>query len=58
MTDPMTAPMDDSVQPVRHDWTLAEIKALFDLSFNDLLFQAQSTIAGISMPMRYRSVRC
>jgi biotin synthase len=34
--------MTDLVQPIRHDWTLAEIKALFELPFNDLLFQAQS----------------
>ena len=26
---------------VRHDWTRAEIQALFDLSFPDLIFQAQ-----------------
>ena len=35
--------MTDAVQAVRHDWTLDEIKALFDLPFNDLLFRAQST---------------
>ena len=27
---------------LRHDWSLDEIKALFDLPFNDLLFQAQT----------------
>ncbi|KAA0873874.1 biotin synthase BioB [Nitrincola tapanii] len=27
---------------LRHDWTEAEVQALFDLSFNDLLFQAQT----------------
>ena len=27
---------------LRHDWTLAEVKALFEQPFNDLLFQAQS----------------
>lgn len=27
---------------VRHDWTLKEIQALFELPFNDLMFQAQS----------------
>ncbi len=26
---------------LRHDWTLAEVQALFALPFNDLLFQAQ-----------------
>jgi len=28
--------------PLRHDWSLDEIKALFDQPFNDLLFQAQT----------------
>src|SRR5688572_19543679 len=28
---------------LRHDWTLNEITALFELPFNDLLFQAQQT---------------
>jgi biotin synthase len=28
--------------PIRHDWTAAEAQALFDLPFNDLLFQAQA----------------
>ena len=27
---------------IRHDWTRAEIQALFDLPFSDLMFQAQS----------------
>jgi biotin synthase len=27
---------------IRHDWQLAEINALFDLPFNDLMFKAQS----------------
>lgn len=33
-----------SVMPpdVRHDWTLAEVRALFALPFNDLLFRAQA----------------
>jgi biotin synthase len=35
--------MTDLAQAIRHDWTLAEIKALFAQPFNDLLFQAQST---------------
>ena len=26
---------------IRHNWTLAEVQALFDLPFNDLIFQAQ-----------------
>lgn len=28
--------------PVRHDWTRAEVAALFDLPFSDLMFQAQT----------------
>ena len=27
---------------IRHDWTLAEVQALFALPFNDLLFRAQA----------------
>jgi biotin synthase len=34
--------MTDAKQSVRHDWTLDEIKALFELPFNDLLFRAQT----------------
>ena len=30
------------VDDIRHDWTLNEIKALFVMPFNDLLFQAQT----------------
>lgn len=26
---------------IRHNWTVAEVEALFALPFNDLLFQAQ-----------------
>ncbi|MCM2680631.1 biotin synthase BioB [Echinimonas agarilytica] len=29
-------------ESVRHDWTLAQVNALFALPFNDLLFQAQT----------------
>src|SRR5690625_2927637 len=29
-------------QATRHDWTLDEFERLFDLPFNDLLFQAQN----------------
>ncbi|TNF87521.1 MAG: biotin synthase BioB [Gammaproteobacteria bacterium] len=34
--------MTDAAQSIRHDWTLDEIKALFEMPFNDLMFQAQS----------------
>lgn len=28
--------------PIRHDWTEAEVRALFELPFNDLMFKAQT----------------
>ena len=31
-----------SASVTRHDWSLAEVKALFEQPFNDLLFQAQT----------------
>lgn len=31
-----------TLSALRHDWTLAEVRALFELPFNDLLFQAQT----------------
>jgi biotin synthase len=31
-----------SQDPVRHDWTLSEARALFDQPFNDLMFEAQA----------------
>lgn len=38
----MTAQALTDLATVRHDWTRAEIAALFNLPFNDLLFQAQT----------------
>ncbi|WP_084197571.1 biotin synthase BioB [Solimonas soli] len=37
-----TAPRAGADDGLRHDWTLAEVQALFDLPFNDLLFRAQT----------------
>jgi biotin synthase len=34
--------MTETNQILRHDWSLTEIKALFSMPFNDLVFQAQS----------------
>jgi len=34
--------MTEAVHSIRHDWTLDEIKALFEKPFNDLLFRAQT----------------
>lgn len=31
-----------SQDPLRHDWTLSEARALFDQPFNDLIFEAQT----------------
>ncbi|MFP8966397.1 biotin synthase BioB [Pokkaliibacter sp. CJK22405] len=33
----------NQTSPLRHDWTEADVQALFELPFNDLMFQAQST---------------
>lgn len=46
-TSPSVAPLSGAVPSeshsgVRHNWTLAEVNALFALPFNDLLFQAQT----------------
>ena len=30
------------IDGIRHDWQLAEVQALFNLTFNDLLYQAQT----------------
>ena len=34
--------VDIRVEKVRHDWTVDEIAALYDMPFNDLMFEAQS----------------
>ena len=39
MDNPMT---NLSTMSIRHDWQRAELRALFDLPFNELLFQAQT----------------
>lgn len=31
-----------SASPLRHDWRLEEVRALFELPFNDLIYQAQT----------------
>ena len=36
------APAVGDGAPVRHDWTRAEVRALFDLPFPELMFRAQS----------------
>ena len=36
------SPSKNFAQTIRHDWTVAEVNALFSLPFNDLLFQAQT----------------
>ncbi|MDO6470079.1 biotin synthase, partial [Neptunomonas phycophila] len=32
----------NNAAPIRNVWTVAEVQALFDLPFKDLLFQAQT----------------
>ena len=34
---------EQSPDAIRHDWTAEEVTALFELSFNDLMYQAQTT---------------
>ncbi|MGH8311646.1 MAG: biotin synthase BioB, partial [Gammaproteobacteria bacterium] len=38
----MHAVTADAESDIRHDWSLAEVQALFALPFNDLLFRAHS----------------
>jgi biotin synthase len=39
---PFAAPVTAAPDGLRHDWSEAEVEALFALPFNDLLFQAQT----------------
>src|SRR5262245_21904268 len=39
--DDRTATLRNDQAAIRHDWTRAEVRALFDLPFPDLLFRAQ-----------------
>ncbi|MGB5261507.1 MAG: biotin synthase BioB [Gammaproteobacteria bacterium] len=41
MTRPVARLSENAASPVRHDWTRDEVRALFDMPFNDLLFRAQ-----------------
>ncbi|MFT6957080.1 MAG: biotin synthase [Halieaceae bacterium] len=41
VTSSVTSPMP-TAEPIRHDWTRAEVQRLYDLPFNDLLFRAQT----------------
>ena len=40
-------------QNLRNDWSRDEILGLFDLPFNDLLFQAQIVIGRTSILMKF-----
>ena len=40
----MTDTRDTAPPGLRHDWTLAEVEALFDLPFVDLIFRAQTQL--------------
>jgi biotin synthase len=37
-----TMPVTDLNENIRHNWTTAEVQALFELPFNDLMFKAQT----------------
>jgi biotin synthase len=40
--DDRTTNLTGHADPLRHDWSRADVRALFDLPFSELLFQAQS----------------
>jgi biotin synthase len=40
--DDRTTNLTGHAHPIRHDWTRADVRALFELPFPELLFQAQS----------------
>ncbi|HET8880840.1 MAG TPA: radical SAM protein, partial [Solimonas sp.] len=42
LSSPFSAAAAPSADGLRHDWTHAEVQALLDLPFNDLLFRAQT----------------
>jgi|TARA_R100001369_G_scaffold19082_13_gene34850 biotin synthase len=42
MKKPMTENIAEKTAPLRHDWQQAEIEALFDLPFADLMYKAQT----------------
>jgi biotin synthase len=42
--------MNPTPEPVRHDWTLAEVEALFALPFMDLMFRAQGVHRACHAP--------
>ena len=39
---------------IRHDWTAAEVAALFNLPFADLIYKAQSVHREHSIPTKFR----
>jgi biotin synthase len=43
VASPMSLPQQDNsaAEPLRHDWSLAEVRALFELPFMDLILRAQ-----------------
>jgi biotin synthase len=42
MSNSTTRLSENTESTVRHDWSRSEVQALFDMPFNDLLFQAQT----------------
>src|ERR1041385_9171907 len=40
--DDRTRNLTGRADPIRHDWTRADVRALFDLPFPELLFRAQT----------------
>ena len=50
--------MTQSTAVIRHNWTKAEVHALFELPFNELLFRAQQAHRQHFRRTRYRSAPC
>ena len=42
LTQTDTVPSNKALREIKHDWQLNEVRDLFDLPFNDLLYQAQT----------------
>lgn len=45
----------NNIAPIRHDWKVSEVQALYDLSMNDLLFKAQTIHRGNFEPNRIQT---
>jgi len=48
-------PLTDSMQhDIRHDWTLEEVNALYNMPFNDLMLKHRRSIARILILIMFK----